>query len=95
MTEQQQQRSSSEQNGEKNDENEKYVIYEKEEGQQKDEYDEDGDKRDDSEKVLRTDKKITCEKLPPGWEKHEGNALAVIICHKVLLIDWFFYNFDR
>ncbi|CAO1424570.1 unnamed protein product [Diamesa serratosioi] len=74
MTEEQQQRSSSEQNGEKNDENEKYVIYEKEEGQQKDEYDEDGDKRDDSEKVLRTDKKITCEKLPPGWEKHEDNG---------------------
>lgn len=57
--------------GEKSDEVcEKYVI-EKPEGV-KDEYDEDGGKRDDSEKVKSADKKNGIEKLPPGWEKHEG-----------------------
>jgi hypothetical protein len=58
--------------GEKSDEmcEEKYVI-EKPEGV-KDEYDEDG-KRDDSEKVIcAAEKKNGIEKLPPGWEKHEG-----------------------
>lgn len=57
--------------GEKSDEMcEKYVI-EKPEGV-KDEYDEEGSKRDDSEKVKCSDKKNGIEKLPPGWEKHEG-----------------------
>lgn len=41
------------------------------EGEDKQCDDEDG-KRDDSEKVFRADKKIVGEKLPPGWEKHEG-----------------------
>lgn len=60
--------------GEKSDETcEKYVI-EKPEGV-KDEYDEDGDKRDDSEKVKCADKKNGIEKLPPGWERHEGQYL--------------------
>jgi hypothetical protein len=49
---------------------EKYVI-EKPEGV-KDEYDEDGGKKDDSEKVKCSDKRNGIEKLPPGWEKHEG-----------------------
>lgn len=71
LTEQQQQQQSSE-SGEKSDEpSEKYVI-DKSEGEEKSEYDEDGGKRDDSEKVIRADKKILGEKLPPGWEKHEG-----------------------
>lgn len=63
-----------EQNGEKNDEsNEKYVIYEKAETE---EY-EDGDKKDESEKQMKNlDKKISSEKLPPGWEKHEGELLS-------------------
>lgn len=70
LTEQQQQQTS--ENGEKSDESsEKYVI-DKPEGDEKNEYyDEDG-KRDESEKVMRADKKIVGEKLPPGWEKHEG-----------------------
>jgi hypothetical protein len=58
--------------GEKSDEScEKYVIEEKPEGV-KDEYDVDGSKRDDSEKVKDDDKRNVVEKLPPGWEKHEG-----------------------
>lgn len=52
---------------------EKYVI-EKPEGV-KDEYDEDGGKRDDSEKVKCADKKNGIEKLPPGWERHEGDSI--------------------
>lgn len=61
--------------GEKSDEIcEKYVI-EKPEGN-KDEYDE--DKRDDSEKVKCADKKNGIEKLPPGWEKHEGKTVNFI-----------------
>lgn len=69
LSEQQQQQTS--ECGEKSDESsEKYVI-DKPEGDEKSEYDEDG-KRDDSEKVIRADKKIVGEKLPPGWEKHEG-----------------------
>jgi hypothetical protein len=64
-------------NGEKSDESsEKYVI-EKPEDDDKNEYDDEDDgKRDDSEKTLRVvDKKIDIcgQKLPPGWEKHEGN----------------------
>lgn len=71
LSEQQQQQPMSE-NGEKSDESsEKYVI-DKPEGDEKKEYDEEDGKRDDSEKVIRTDKKILGEKLPPGWEKHEG-----------------------
>lgn len=64
----------SDSNGEKNDEsNEKYVIYEKPAAD--DEEYEDGDKKDESEKHLKMmDKKIACEKLPPGWEKHEGSS---------------------
>lgn len=46
-------------------------MIEKPEGEDKQCDDEDG-KRDDSEKVIRADKKIVGEKLPPGWEKHEG-----------------------
>lgn len=38
----------------------------------KDEYEEEGGKRDDSEKVKSVDKKNGIEKLPPGWERHEG-----------------------
>lgn len=58
--------------GEKSDEIcEKYVI-EKPEGIKNDEYDEESGKRDDSEKVTFTDKRNGIEKLPPGWEKHEG-----------------------
>lgn len=69
LTEQQQQASES---GEKSDDSsEKYVI-DKPEGDEKSEYDEEEGKRDDSEKVIRADKKIVGEKLPPGWEKHEG-----------------------
>lgn len=60
-------------NGEKSDESsEKYVI-EKPEGDEKDE--EDGNK-DDIERTLCVDKKISLfsgQKLPPGWEKHEGD----------------------
>ena len=71
LSEQQQQQQTSE-NGEKSDESsEKYVI-EKPEGDEKKEYDEEDGKRDDSEKVIRADKKYVGEKLPPGWEKHEG-----------------------
>lgn len=77
LTEQHQQ--TSDKNGEKSDEsNEKYVI-DKPEGEQKDEYDEDGVKRDDSEKVMRSDKKMTSEKLPPGWEKHEGQLNNTVL----------------
>lgn len=62
--------------GEKSDESsEKYVI-DKPEGNEKNEYDEEDGKRDDSEKVIRADKKIVGEKLPPGWEKHEGEPGA-------------------
>lgn len=69
LSEQQQQQTS--ESGEKSDESsEKYVI-DKPEGEDKQCEDEDG-KRDDSEKVIRADKKIVGEKLPPGWEKHEG-----------------------
>ena len=62
--------------GEKSDEMcEKYVI-EKPEGVKDEEYDEEGSKRDDSEKVKCSDKKNGIEKLPPGWEKHEGCILC-------------------
>ena len=72
LTEQQ----TSERIGEKSDEVcEKYVIEEPE--GVKDEYDDDGDKRDDSEKVKSNDKKNNIEKLPPGWEKHEGQCSVV------------------
>ena len=71
LSEQKQQQQTSE-NGEKSDESsEKYVI-EKPEGDEKKEYDEEDGKRDYSEKVIRADKKYVGEKLPPGWEKHEG-----------------------
>lgn len=71
LSEQQQQQQTGE-NGEKSDESsEKYVI-DKPEDDEKKEYDEEDGKRDDSEKVIRADKKIVGEKLPPGWEKHEG-----------------------
>lgn len=65
--------------GEKSDETcEKYVI-EKPEGV-KDEYEEESDgKRDDSEKVKSGDKKNGIEKLPPGWERHEGIEVTHLI----------------
>lgn len=47
-------------------------MIDKPEDDEKNEYDEEDGKRDDSEKVIRADKKIVGEKLPPGWEKHEG-----------------------
>jgi hypothetical protein len=60
-----------EQNGEKSDEsNEKYVIYEKAESEEC----EDGNKKDGEKQLKNLDKKIACEKLPPGWEKHEGEC---------------------
>lgn len=67
--------------GEKSDETcEKYVI-EKPEGV-KDEYEEEGDdKRGDREKVKSVDKKNGSEKLPPGWERHEGIRNIYYIGH--------------
>lgn len=64
--------------GEKSDEMcEKYVI-EKPEGV-KDDYEEEDGKRDDSEKVKSVDKKNGIEKLPPGWERHEGKKKSLWI----------------
>ena len=52
-------------------------MIDKPEGEDKNEYEDEDGKRDDSEKVIRADKKIVGEKLPPGWEKHEGKLLHV------------------
>jgi hypothetical protein len=87
--------------GEKSDETcEKYVI-EKPEGV-KDEYEEEGDgKRDDSEKVKSADKKNGIEKLPPGWERHEGktrkkHSLTQTFLNEKIKFNLFFHTmFDR
>jgi hypothetical protein len=93
LTEQEQQQQTSE-SGEKSDESsEKYVI-DKPEDEEKSEYDDEDGKRDDSEKVIRADKKIVGEKLPPGWEKHEGGLKCFHDTdHKILMAKAFFSVF--